>query len=240
MTTNGHAAVAIVGVGAILPDAPDVGTFWNNLTEGRYSIGDVDPARWDPALYWDADPHAPDRTYSKLGGWVREWEWDPLGWQAADPAARGRRDGRRPEVGGRLHSHGADGLRLARAAAGPGAHRGRARQRDGRREALPDVSAARVPRAGTRPRRRSELRRAAAGRARSDRVRAARADGSRPPADQRGHDAGRARQLPRRPGREPLQPARAELRRRCGLRIRDGRHGRVDPGPARRTSSTRS
>ena len=85
MTTNGHAAVAIVGVGAILPDAPDAGTFWSNLTEGHYSIRDVDPARWDPGLYWDADPQAPDKTYSKLGGWVREWEWDPLGWHLPIP-----------------------------------------------------------------------------------------------------------------------------------------------------------
>jgi acyl transferase domain-containing protein len=28
-------AVAIVGVGAILPDAPDAHTFWENLKQGR-------------------------------------------------------------------------------------------------------------------------------------------------------------------------------------------------------------
>ena len=37
--------IAIVGVSAILPDAPDVATFWHNLEEGRYSISDVDPER---------------------------------------------------------------------------------------------------------------------------------------------------------------------------------------------------
>ena len=78
-------AVAIVGVGAILPDAPDAASFWRNVTSGRYSISEVDPARWDPALYYDPDPKAPEKTYSKIGGWVQEWEWDPFGWRLPIP-----------------------------------------------------------------------------------------------------------------------------------------------------------
>ena len=78
-------AVAIVGVGAILPDAPDAATFWRNMTTGRYSISEVDPDRWDPALYYDPDPQAPEKTYSKLGGWVRDWDWNPLGWKLPIP-----------------------------------------------------------------------------------------------------------------------------------------------------------
>ena len=78
-------AVAIVGLSAILPDAPDAAFFWRNVTSGRYSISEVDPARWDPALYYDADPKAPGKTYSKIGGWVREWDWDPFGWRLPIP-----------------------------------------------------------------------------------------------------------------------------------------------------------
>jgi len=78
-------AVAIVGVGAVLPDAPDASTFWNNLESGRNSISDVQPDRWDPALYYDPDPKTPDRSYSKIGGWVREWTWDPLQWRMPIP-----------------------------------------------------------------------------------------------------------------------------------------------------------
>jgi acyl transferase domain-containing protein/acyl carrier protein len=77
--------VAIVGVGAIMPDAPDATAFWRNVREGRYSISEVDPSRWDPALYYDPDPHQPDKTYSKIGGWVRDWEWNPLGWKLPMP-----------------------------------------------------------------------------------------------------------------------------------------------------------
>ena len=60
--------IAIVGAGAILPDAPNVATFWENVKKGRYSITEVEPDRWDPGLYYDPDPRAPDKTYSKLGG----------------------------------------------------------------------------------------------------------------------------------------------------------------------------
>jgi acyl transferase domain-containing protein/acyl carrier protein len=85
MTDIQDNAVAIVGLSAILPDAPDAAAFWRNVTQGRYAISEVDSARWDPTLYFDPDPKAPEKTYSKIGGWVREWEWDPLGWHLPIP-----------------------------------------------------------------------------------------------------------------------------------------------------------
>ena len=78
-------AVAIVGVGALMPDAPNAPKFWQNIREGRYSIKEVIRERWDPDLYYDPDPKAPDKTYSKIGGWVRDWEWDPLKWKLPIP-----------------------------------------------------------------------------------------------------------------------------------------------------------
>ena len=78
-------AIAVVGVGAVLPDAPDAATFWANCKGGRYSVSEVPPGRWDPELYWDPDPKAPDKTYSKIGGWVREYEWQPLAWRLPLP-----------------------------------------------------------------------------------------------------------------------------------------------------------
>ena len=75
------APVAIVGVSAIMPDAPDSATFWHNLRTGRYSISDVPPERWDPELYYSPDHDAADKTYSRIGGWVREFPWDPISWK---------------------------------------------------------------------------------------------------------------------------------------------------------------
>src|SRR5512135_3716163 len=85
MEQTAHRAIAIVGVSAILPDAPSAAAFWQNVKSGRYSITDVMPDRWDPALYYDPDPTAPDKTYSKIGGWVRQWEWNPLAWKLPIP-----------------------------------------------------------------------------------------------------------------------------------------------------------
>ena len=56
MEDTSYRAIAIVGVGAILPDAPNVATFWQNVKNSRYSISDVTPDRWDPDSYYDADP----------------------------------------------------------------------------------------------------------------------------------------------------------------------------------------
>ncbi len=85
MESTAHRAIAIVGAGAVLPDAPNVAAFWENVKNGRYSISDVSPDRWDPAFYYDADPKAPDKTYSKIGGWVRDFVWDPLKWRLPIP-----------------------------------------------------------------------------------------------------------------------------------------------------------
>ncbi len=85
MSDSLEKAVAIIGVGAIMPDAADGAAFWRNICDGVYSISDVDPDRWDPALYYDADPKAHEKTYSKIGGWVRDWEWNPLGWKLPIP-----------------------------------------------------------------------------------------------------------------------------------------------------------
>jgi malonyl CoA-acyl carrier protein transacylase len=71
-------AVAVVGVGAILPAAPDAPSFWANVVAGRDCVVDVPPERWDPADYYDPDAKVPDKTYSKIGGWVRGFAFDPV------------------------------------------------------------------------------------------------------------------------------------------------------------------
>jgi acyl transferase domain-containing protein/NAD(P)-dependent dehydrogenase (short-subunit alcohol dehydrogenase family) len=76
MAVNHSRAIAIVGLGCILPDAPDVSAFWNNIVGKRYCISEVPPERWSVDDYYDPDPTVPDKTYSKIGGWVRGFEFD--------------------------------------------------------------------------------------------------------------------------------------------------------------------
>src|SRR5664280_370713 len=85
MENTAYRAIAIVGAGAVLPDAVNVPAFWQNVKNGRYSISEVPPGRWDAALYYDADHAAPDKTYSKIGGWVREHVWEPGKWHLPIP-----------------------------------------------------------------------------------------------------------------------------------------------------------
>ena len=85
MPESGTCSIAVVGVGAVLPDAPNASIFWENLKAGRYSVTETPVERWDSALYYDPDPLAPDKTYSKIGGWVRDFDWSPLEWRLPVP-----------------------------------------------------------------------------------------------------------------------------------------------------------
>ncbi len=69
-------AIAIVGLGAVLPDALSAPAFWQNIASKRYSIIETPPERWSIADYYDPDPSVPDKTYSKIGGWVRDFQFD--------------------------------------------------------------------------------------------------------------------------------------------------------------------
>lgn len=72
--------VAIVGMGAIAPDAVNVNQFWENIKNSVYSISEVPANRWDANLYYDPDPRAIDRTYTKIGGWVKDFTFNPIQW----------------------------------------------------------------------------------------------------------------------------------------------------------------
>ncbi|ADP79619.1 type I polyketide synthase [Pseudofrankia inefficax] len=76
------APVAIVGMAVLLPGAPDLATYWQNLISGSDAITEVPPGRWDPAFYdprGASGPARADRIYCRRGGFVDELAWiDPL------------------------------------------------------------------------------------------------------------------------------------------------------------------
>ena len=72
------AEIAIIGIGAFLPGAPDAETFWENVVEGRDAIGEIPAHRWDWRLYFDPDRQAPDRIYSRWGGFLEDMPFNPL------------------------------------------------------------------------------------------------------------------------------------------------------------------
>ncbi len=72
------ADVAIVGLGCILPGAPDVATLWANIIEKVDAIGEVPAERWDWRRMYDADPSARDKVYSRWGGFIDPVALDPM------------------------------------------------------------------------------------------------------------------------------------------------------------------
>ncbi len=78
---NSQKAIAIVGVGARLPGALSANAFWENIKNSVSAIQEVPIERWDPDLYWDPDRNAPDKTYSKIGGWITDYTFDRKGFR---------------------------------------------------------------------------------------------------------------------------------------------------------------
>lgn len=70
--------VAVVGMSALFPKAPDLDTFWANIVTGVDAIGDpADDWGADPAYDPDADSN--DRIYTKRGGFLSDApDFDPL------------------------------------------------------------------------------------------------------------------------------------------------------------------
>ena len=70
--------IAIIGISTLLPKAPDVATFWKNVLNKVYAIGEVPAERWDWRTYFDADRTAKDKIYSRWGGFLDNALFDPL------------------------------------------------------------------------------------------------------------------------------------------------------------------
>ncbi len=65
-------AVAVIGMAGRFPGAADLDDFWHNLAEGRETVDGIPKERWDIERYFDADPNAKDRIYTKRGGFLAD------------------------------------------------------------------------------------------------------------------------------------------------------------------------
>ncbi|MBU2530875.1 MAG: beta-ketoacyl synthase, partial [Elusimicrobia bacterium] len=80
--------IAIIGIGIIAPDASNKDEFWQNVKTGKSSISEVPKDRWDTKLYYDADKTAIDKTYSKIGGFIKDFEFDPIKYRIPPQSAK--------------------------------------------------------------------------------------------------------------------------------------------------------
>jgi acyl transferase domain-containing protein/NAD(P)-dependent dehydrogenase (short-subunit alcohol dehydrogenase family) len=70
--------IAIVGIGCMFPQAPDLDTYWHNIKGSRDAITGIPASHWNPDDYFDADPSAPDMTYARRGGFLDPVAFNPL------------------------------------------------------------------------------------------------------------------------------------------------------------------
>ncbi len=75
--THAPEPIAIVGMGCRLPKAQSISELEQLLRTGTYAIQEVPTARWNPDLFWSSDRSAEDKTYSKIGGFIENFEFNP-------------------------------------------------------------------------------------------------------------------------------------------------------------------
>ena len=74
--------VAVIGISGRFPGAENVRELWENLRQGVDSVHEVQADRWNPNMFYDPDPLAPNKTYGKWGGFVADMDkFDPAFFQ---------------------------------------------------------------------------------------------------------------------------------------------------------------
>ncbi len=72
------ADIAIVGMAAIMPGAPDLATFWANVVQGANGIREVPADRWRVDEFYDPQSMNGEKSPSKWGGFLDPYPFDPL------------------------------------------------------------------------------------------------------------------------------------------------------------------
>ncbi|KKN42669.1 hypothetical protein LCGC14_0710920 [marine sediment metagenome] len=70
--------IAIIGLGGIFPDAHNIPEFWKNIVNRKYSITEVPDNRWDKNIYFSENHSIPEKTYSKVGGFIKSFEFKSI------------------------------------------------------------------------------------------------------------------------------------------------------------------
>ena len=70
--------IAITGLSALFPQARSVDEFWRLILSGRDCMQEIPATHWLVDDYYDADPKAPGKTYSKAGAFLKDVPFDPV------------------------------------------------------------------------------------------------------------------------------------------------------------------
>ncbi len=71
--------IAIIGMSGRFPDAENLNIFWKNIANRVQSVHEIPKERWDINDYYDSDPSALNKTYSRVGAFLQDIDkFDPL------------------------------------------------------------------------------------------------------------------------------------------------------------------
>ncbi|RJU93470.1 MAG: acyltransferase domain-containing protein [Candidatus Poseidoniales archaeon] len=78
--------IAVIGLGALMPDAHDIDAFWQNILDAKVSIRPLPDGRWPGPVdhFWkEGGPgeHTEGYTYAKIGALVSDAEFDWRRWR---------------------------------------------------------------------------------------------------------------------------------------------------------------
>ena len=78
--------IAVIGLGALMPDAHDIDAFWQNILDAKVSIKALPEGRWPGPIdhFWkEGGPgaHTEGFTYAKIGALVSDAEFDWRRWR---------------------------------------------------------------------------------------------------------------------------------------------------------------
>ncbi|MGL5063224.1 MAG: beta-ketoacyl synthase N-terminal-like domain-containing protein, partial [Microcoleus sp.] len=90
--------IAVVGFSCLFPNANNPEDFWQNLIDEKdtTSLATVEEIGVNPAIFYDSVTGKPDKTYSLKGGFIRDFQFDPTGYnlspevlETIDPIGQG-------------------------------------------------------------------------------------------------------------------------------------------------------
>ncbi len=80
--------VAIIGMACLLPKAPDLQLYWENILNKVNAVTEVPANRWDWRRHYDQDRTAQDKIYSRWGGFLDDVPFDPMSYGIPPNALR--------------------------------------------------------------------------------------------------------------------------------------------------------
>ncbi|MCX6050466.1 MAG: beta-ketoacyl synthase N-terminal-like domain-containing protein, partial [Chloroflexi bacterium] len=73
-----HEPIAVIGMGCRFPQADNPAAFWQLLHDGVDAVREIPNDRWDVDAYYDPNPEAPNKMYTRQGGYLDQvYNFDP-------------------------------------------------------------------------------------------------------------------------------------------------------------------